>query len=445
MKTMKATTGVMVGCVALLCAGGAGAQDWPQWRGPNRDAKVTGFEAPKTWPKELTQKWKVTVGDGVASPALVGDKVYVFTREGGDEVVRCLNASDGKDVWKEKYEVPAFNGPDARFLGPRSSPAVADGKVVTLGATGILTCFDAAGGKRLWQKDDFKGFRPEFHAASSPIIADGLCVAQLGGKENGQRNGKENGGIVAYDLATGNEKWKWTGDVPGYASPVLLNLGGQKVIVAETDGNIVALSAADGKQLWKTPFKVRYNACTPMVDGQTVIYSGSAGGGMRRGGGGGGGGAGTSATKAVKLEKKDNEVAAKDLWTNTDSAVMYDTPVVKNGLIFGISADGKLFCINEESGKTAWSVAIAPAGGGGGGGGRGMMGGTAGYGSVVDAGSVLFALTPAGELVVFEPSDKEYKEIAKYKVGEGTYAYPVVSGNRVFIKDKDSLTLWTIE
>src|SRR5690242_15718395 len=131
MKTTKATTGVMVGCAVLLGAGGAGAQDRPQWRGPNRDAKATGFEAPKTWPKELTQKWKVTVGDGVASPALVGDKVYVFTREGGDEVVRCVGAADGKDVWKEKYESPAFEGraPDSRFQGPRSSPAVADGKV----------------------------------------------------------------------------------------------------------------------------------------------------------------------------------------------------------------------------------------------------------------------------------------------------------------------------
>ena len=72
------------------------------------------------------------------------------------------------------------------------------------------------------------------------------------------------------------------------------------------------------------------------------------------------------------------------------------------------------------------------------------MGG--GYASVVDAGAVLFGLTPAGKLVVFQPQDKEYKELASYKVAAGdTYAYPVISGNRVFIKDKDSLALWTIE
>src|SRR6266699_2036712 len=103
MKNATSTTGVLVGCVMLLGASCVCAQDWPQWRGPNRDGKATGFTAPKTWPKELTEKWKVTVGDGVATPALVGDKLYVFTREGGNEVIRCLNAADGKEVWSDKY------------------------------------------------------------------------------------------------------------------------------------------------------------------------------------------------------------------------------------------------------------------------------------------------------------------------------------------------------
>src|SRR5581483_11783340 len=105
-------------------------QDWPQWRGPNRDAKVTDFKAPKTWPKEPTKKWSEKVGNGVATPALVGDKLYVFTRVGGDEVISCRKAADGTEVWSDKYESPTFGGPDGSFPGPRSSPAVADGKVV---------------------------------------------------------------------------------------------------------------------------------------------------------------------------------------------------------------------------------------------------------------------------------------------------------------------------
>jgi outer membrane protein assembly factor BamB len=401
-----------------LLGSGAQAQDWPQWRGANRDAKVAGFTAPKEWPKELAQKWKVTVGEGVATPALVGDKLYVFTRQGGDEVTLCLNAADGKEVWKDKYEAPEPTKPgrgfNNEFVGPRSSPAVAEGKVVTLGAAGTLSCLDAADGKVAWRKANTKS-HPMFFASCSPIIVNGLCVVQTGSEESGA--------IVAYDLADSKEKWKWTADGTAYASPILATIGDVKMIVAETAAKVVGLST-DGKLLWETPFPKAgrsYNACTPMVDGQTIVFSGAGRG-----------------TKALKIEKKGDMFTAKELWTNKESGVQFNTPVVKDGLVYGLTSSNSWFCVNAENGKTGWTTAAPAAGGGG------RMGG--GYASVVDAGAVLFGLTPAGKLVVFQPGDKEYKEIANYKVASGdTYAYPIISGNRVFIKDKDSLTLWTIE
>ncbi|HKB36939.1 MAG TPA: PQQ-binding-like beta-propeller repeat protein [Gemmataceae bacterium] len=422
MRITTLTTGVMVVCGMLLGVAGVGAQDWPQWRGPNRDAKATGFKAPATWPKELTQKWKVKVGNGVATPALVGDKLYVFSREEPNEVVRCLDAASGKELWQDKYEAGAATGPSSQFPGPRSSPTVADGKVVTLGTRGILTCYDAANGKVMWRKDDYKGFWPEFFTSSSPMIVGGLCIAQVGGKENGQRNGKVNAAIVGYDLASGEQKWKWDGDSTAYASPELLTLDGVKAIVAETAGNLVAVGAADGKLLWKTAFAPKgtmtYNACTPILDGQTIVISGSGQG-----------------TKAMKLEKKGDEFAAKDLWSIADPGVKFNTPVIKDGLVYGITDGDKLFCLNAETGKTAWTTAL------GGGGGR-----NSGYGSIVDAGPVLMALNPGSQLVVFEPGDKEFKQLAKYKVADSpTYAYPIIVGNRVYVKDSDSIILWTIE
>src|SRR6516162_3345340 len=103
MRNTHLTPGVIVGCALLLSVKCASAQDWPQWRGPNRDNHVVGFTEPKTWPKELTQKWRVPVGLGESSPVLVGDKIYVFGRQGGDEVTLCLNAATGKEIWKDKY------------------------------------------------------------------------------------------------------------------------------------------------------------------------------------------------------------------------------------------------------------------------------------------------------------------------------------------------------
>jgi outer membrane protein assembly factor BamB len=398
--------------VLLLVAAGlggaaaaAGAADWPQWRGPNRDAKVTGFTAPATWPQALTQRWKVTVGEGVATPALVGDKLYVFSRQGADEVTRCLDAATGKELWQDKYPAPAVTGPASRFPGTRSSPAVADGKVVTLGVGATLSCLDAATGQVLWRKDDSKGTLPRFFTSCSPIVVDGLCVVQLGGERSG--------GIVAYDLAGGAEKWKWPDDGTAYASPVLLTLGDAKAVVAETAGKIVCVGVADGKLLWQTPFAVRYNACTPVVDGQTIIFSGSGKG-----------------TKAVRVERQGDGFAAKELWSN-ENGVQFNTPVVKDGLVFGISDRDTLFCINAETGKTAWTSPLRAE---------------RGYGSIVDAGPVLFALTPASELTAFEPSGKAFQKVASYKVTDDqSYAYPVVAGNRVFVKDRSAVTLWSIE
>jgi outer membrane protein assembly factor BamB len=399
---------VLAAAAIALSATCIRAQDWPQWRGANRDAKASGFTAPKDWPKELAQKWSTPVGAGDSSPALVGNKLYVFSREAGDEVIRCLDAGTGKEVWKDKYEVAAISGPAAGVhSGPRSSPTVANGKVVTLGVSGILSCLDASSGKKLWRKDDFSGQWPKFYTSSSPIISDSLCIAQLGGESEG--------GIVAYDLASGDQKWKWTGDGTAYASPVLPSVEGTKMIVTLTAKKIVGVGVADGKLLWEQPFVAQgraYNAATPIVDGQTIIYAGAGRG-----------------TKAVKIEKTADEFAAKELWSNPDNGVQFNTPVLKGGKIYGVAQSGTLFCLDAQGGKTLWTTEL---------GGRG-------FGSVVDAGSVLLALTPQGDLVVFEPSDKEYKKLASYKVGSDTYAYPIAAGKGVYAKGKEVVTLWAVE
>ncbi len=410
MKNMDRAWMGSVCCVLGLSMTGAVAQDWPQWRGDNRDAKVSGFSAPKTWPKELTQKWKTAVGKGDASPALVGDRLYVFARQDTDEVTRCLKADTGEEVWKDKYAAPGISGPDASVHGgPRSSPTVADGKVVTLGVTGILSCLDASTGKVLWRKSDLPGTGPKFHTAMSPIVAEGLCIAQVG------KPGE--GAIIALDLAGGEQKWKWEGDGPAYASPVVLVVDGTKMIVTQTEKNVVGISLADGKLLWQTPFAAQgmaYNAATPIVDGATVIYCGQGRG-----------------TKAVKIEKAGDSFAAKELWSNPENAVQFNSPILKDGLIYGLSQRGNFFCLDAKTGKTLWTD---------------PTGGRGGFGSIVDAGPVLLALTSKSQMTVFQPSEKEYAEVAAIKVADSpTYAYPLLAGKRVYVKDQDSVTAWAVE
>jgi outer membrane protein assembly factor BamB len=397
-------------CALLLGANWASAQDWPQWRGANRDDKVSGFKVPATWPQQFTQKWKVTVGGGVDStPALVGDKLYVFARQGSDETILCLDAATGKELWKNNYACPAVTGPSAAIhSGPRSSPAVANGKVVTLGVTGIVSCFDAASGKLLWRKDDYPGQYPQYYTGMSPIIVGGMAVVLVGGPNNG--------GMVAYDLTSGDPKWKWTDDGAAYGSPILMTVEGTKQLVAITNKLVVGVAAADGKLLWQIPYPfsgMAYNAATPIIDGQTVVIAG-----QNRG------------TKAFRIEKQGTTFAVKDLWANAQLGVQFNTPVLKDGFLYGLSDRGNFFCINAKTGETAWTDTVRRAN----------------FGAILDVGPVLLGLTQNGTLSVFQPSDKAYTEIASIKVADTqTYAHPVLSGNRIFVRDQDSVTLWLVQ
>jgi outer membrane protein assembly factor BamB len=409
MKNAMHSLSIVVGCLVLVNANNLFAQDWPQWRGANRDGKISGFAAPATWPKELTQKWKQTVGLGDAAPALVGDKLYVFVRQGDEEVLLCLFASDGSQEWRAGYAAKAITGPSAAVhAGPRSSPAVAEGKVVTIGVNGVLTCFDSGSGAKRWQKDEFPNVVPQFYTSSSPMILDGMCIAQLGGDKEGA--------VMAFDLKSGDLKWKWDGGGPQYSSPMLMTVDGVKQIVAMTAKQIAGLAAADGKLLWQLPFEGKgrsYNTATPIIDGQTVIHTAAARG-----------------THAVKIEKQGDDFVPRELW-KAEIATDFNSPVLDNGLLYGISDKGKMFCLNAaDQGKEAWTAAENI--------GR--------FGSIVDAGAVLFVLPEKAGLTVFKPSDKQFEEVARYKVSDTPiYAYPIISGKRVFVKDKDSVALWAIE
>jgi outer membrane protein assembly factor BamB len=400
----------LFGALLLINASDLYSQDWPQWRGVNRDGKVTGFIAPSAWPGELSRQWTVTVGTGDATPALVGNKLYVFTRQGDNEVTLCLDAGTGEELWKDSYPAQAVTGAAAQHPGPRSSPAVAEGKIVTLGVGGVLSCLDAATGKLAWRKDPFPGVVPMFFTSMSPMITDGMCIAHLGGAGNGA--------LLVFDLATGSEKWRWTLEGPEYASPVLMTVEGSKQIVTLTEKSIAGIALADGKMLWQLPFPTQrraYNAATPIIDGQTVIYAGALRG-----------------TKAVKIEKQGGDFITRELWSNDQVAPQFNTSVLKDNLLFGSTSMSNLFCLNAVTGQTAWLDTTRQDRGG--------------FAALLDAGPVILALPSSSYLIVLKPSEKEFTQLARIKVADTpTYAHPVIRGNRIYIKDQETIALWTIK
>ncbi|MFY9152703.1 MAG: PQQ-binding-like beta-propeller repeat protein [Prolixibacteraceae bacterium] len=381
------------------------AQDWPQWRGVKSDGNVSGFKAPSSWPTELKQEWKVTVGLGDAGPVLVGNKLYSFSRQENDEVLLCLDAISGKEIWQNKYPAITVTGPSASHPGPRSTPAVAEGKIVTLGVGGVLSCLDATSGKLVWRKENTSNLNPPFFTAMSPMIVNGKCIAFLGGKESGT--------IFAFDLVTGSETWKWAGDGPTYSSPVVMTIDGKKQLVVYTEKNLVGLDAADGKLLWKVdaPCQNRfYNAATPVVLGQTVIITGQG-----------------SGTKAIEIVKEGDEFVTKELWANAELGTKYNTPVIQDGLLYGLSNGRKFYSLDVKNGLTMWADTTM----------------NSDFGALLNCGSAIISLPSNSNLIVFKPGQKSYSELTRIKVSDKpVFSTPVVSGNKIYIKDAEILTLY---
>jgi outer membrane protein assembly factor BamB len=407
-QRIAAGAGVFALAAASLAAQTA-AGDWPQWRGPNRDGVITGFTAPKTWPERLVRKWKVDVGLGYASPVVVGNRVYLFARQGEREILHALNADTGAKVWESGYQA-AFQISSAAARhekGPKSTPAFADGKLYTLGMTNIVTAFDAATGKQLWQKPATQA-QPLYHTGMSPLVDRGLVILHVGGHDKGSLN--------AYDAATGAVKWHWDGDGPGYGSPMVADIEGTRQVIVLTQENVVGVAAATGELLWKRPFSTPYsqNAITPILYGGLVIVSG-----LDKG------------ITAFRIGRKSGRWETENVWEKTDVGLYMTNGVIVNDTLVGLSHknSGQFFALDARSGATVWKSAPRQAA----------------NAAISRAGDTLFVLKDDAELIVARSGPNGLETLRTYSVADSaTWAQPAVSGNRIFVKDVGSLALWML-
>ena len=392
----------------LLAALAVSAGDWPQWRGPARDGQIA--DAPSQWPAELTRAWRIEVGEGHSSPVAVGDSVYVFAREGGEETLQRVLVADGEVAWQTGYpvdytptQVAAAHGP-----GPKSTPVLGDGKICTLGVTGVLSCHTAADGKLLWRKtfaDIYPSTYPLYGTAMSPIFHSGLLIAHVGG------DGK--GALTAFDPATGAEKWRWAEDGPGYSSPVIVRAGGRDQLVTQSERHVVAVDPESGKTLWSLPFETPYkqNSVTPVVFDELIVFGG---------------------TRKPSFAVRVTPDGPQTVWESTDATLYMSTPVRVGERLCGFTEKrkGALFCMNPQTGEVLWMS-------------EGRMGSNA---LLMAAGARLVAATSEAELIVAPAAGDQYAPERIYSVADSpVWAHPALLGDRLLIKDKTALTLWRIE
>ncbi len=409
---MKAKRNLFTGIVltiALLAGCSSYAQDWTGWRGQDRDGQVHGFRAPAAWPAALQESWSVNVGFSDASPALSGNKLFVFTRVDSSEVVRCLEASSGKELWRDSYQAMAVTGGARPHPGPRATPLVAEGSVVTFGVGGVLSCYDAESGKLLWRKGNSEGLVPVFFTGMSPLFVDGKLIVFMGGPDKGE--------LAALELKTGKVIWRWAGEGPSYGSPVRIRVAGSDQLVVPTEKNYTGLSLTDGKMLWQIPLKFaskyHYNSITPIVNGESFIGTGQGYG-----------------TQSYRIFKSGNEFSTRLAWTNDSVGTRYNTPVLRNGLLYGLSDKRKLYCMSADDGKLMWMDSSNHHE----------------FGTTMVAGDIAFALSASSTLVVYKATENGYSEIARYKVSDGPiFASPIVSGSRIFIKEAEKLVMYDLK
>jgi outer membrane protein assembly factor BamB len=454
----------IIGILCILLVQTSSTQTWPQWRGLQRDGHVREFSAPATWPDSLKLVWKIEAGAGLSSPVVADGKIYLITREGDDEIVSSYRLADGTRVWQQRYTSPFIPNAQAvitRFFpvsqgkGPFATPLIHGDWLYTLGVDRVLSCFDKNTGALQWRhhylkqeipakivyecqpcgcSEDGKEFEQPgkcsacgmalspkgletsaslggqgnyYGAAASPLIEGNLGIVNIGNLKGGD--------LIAFDLKSGEEKWRWHGPAPSSSSPVVATLQGVRQVVVLTRDSLAGVDVKNGASLWHYAIEANAQVVTPIVFEDLVIFSGYR-----------------SPTTAVRIKKEGKLWSVERAWSTNEVTLYMSTPVLIGEKLYGLSYTnrGQFFAMEARTGKVLWA-------------GDGRQAQNA---AILCLRDELLALTDEANLIVIARSDSAYEPIANYQVANSpTWAHPVLWDRNMLVKDESHLTLWRVE
>lgn len=392
----------------LLAATVLSAADWPQYLGPTRNAAYAGTDLADVWPKEGPPvAWQKKLGTGWAGPIVASGKAVVFHRIADQELVECLDAKTGKELWKQSF--PTRYTDNFGFdNGPRATPCVADGRLFVFGANGNLHAMDFTTGKPLWSVDTQKDFSADkgfFGFACSPLVEGKALLVNVGGK-----NGA---GIVAFDTATGKVLWQAPDDEASYSSPIASTVNGQRHALFFARHKLVSLDPANGKVHftfpWGPKMQASVSAAVPVMSGDIVFISA-----------GYGAGAATLRMKPAGVEK---------LWSGEEQlTAQFVTPVLRDGFLYGFEGRvdtgprPELRCVELATGKVRWSTDKVT------------------HGGIILAGGELLIASDSGELVRVAAAPKAFSEKSRAQIlGREGRAQPALADGLLLARDKTKL------
>jgi outer membrane protein assembly factor BamB len=396
--------------MVFLAAAAAGlavvdAADWPQFLGPARNGVYAGPPLAESWPPSGPRVvWRKTIGQGFAGPAVANGRVIVFHRQAREEIVESLDAKTGAGQWRYAYAT-AYRDDFGFDEGPRAVPVVANGRVFTFGAEGVLSAVELATGKPVWSVDTKRRFNVAkgfFGQAGSPIVEDGRVIANVGGSEDGKA-----AGIVAFNAETGAVMWSATNHEASYSSPVTGVFGGKKLVLFFTRQALVGLDPSNGAQVfqrsWRSRSQASVNAASPVVVDDLIFISA------------------TYETGATVLRVSGSTL--EPLWASDDAlSNHYATSVYHDGHLYGFHGRQEfgqaLRVVELKTGKVKWSQERFMAG------------------TVLLAGNRLLILRENGELVLAPASPDAFRPLARAQILTGVVrAYPALSDGFLYARN----------
>lgn len=373
-----------------------GPDDYPQFYGPRRDATLAGPRLARDWqaqpPKQL---WRRQVGEAWSAFAIVGDAAVTQEQRGDDETVVRYELTTGKQIWvyadRTRFDTTVGG------VGPRATPTIADGRIYTLGATGILNCLELDDGRRVWSRqvlEDNDATPSDWGMTSSPLLAGDLVIVQLG------LGGTS---LAAYDRATGEPAWRAGIDRGSYSMPSLATVAGREQVLIINGRSVAGHDPVTGETLWREPWDLPGERITmPLLIGDDrLLVSAAYGVGSRM----------------LRLTPKTEGFDVEELWESRRLKSKFAPLVQRDGVVYGLD-DGVAVAIDPETGERLWK--------------RGRYG----HGQLILVDDLLLILTEKGDLVLVEATPEEHRELTRTHVFDSkTWNPPALSGRLLLVRN----------
>ena len=399
---------LFLGCLTVAAfASGPGKKtknDWPQWRGPNRDgiSKETGIL--KSWPEGGPKVlWSAPSGDGYSGISVTNGKLYTMYGQGSDEIAICLDAASGAELWRFKMGSKYTN---QWGHGPRATPTVDGNLVFVLSGKGKLFALNATKGTEVWGHDlhnEYGGKIPTWGVSTSPLVEGNMLIVDVGGKDGH--------GLVAFNKKDGKVIWKSNSGIPGYSAPIAVTVNGTRQILSFAGKALVSVSPKDGKQYWHYSWVTSYdvNAATPVFIKPDKVFISS---GNNKG------------AAVLKMKAANGTVEVEALWKSRIMRNFFSSSILVGDHLYGFD-EGTLRCVNVNTHESKWAK-------------RGFS-----KGSLMYADGHLIVLSEKGLLVLVEATPEAFVQKASAQVLKGRcWTVPTLVNGMLYVRNqKDMLCL----